>query len=902
MKKIIYLLLCLLPVLAFSQESTGGIQIQTNFGVNIASPIDSRTVLENVSDTANIEYKYPSLKVYCLDIARYFTFNGSAWIQETANGSALPNNISDTSLIDQKVLGNVIYDSVNNISYIWNGSEWITVNQFTENAFPLTTLADTSIFQAPATGQVVYDMSTGQYWFYNGSNWTYLNYVQDSTTIATLADTTTIISPILGNAVFVTATGEYWIFNGTNWEILGQFIQGATPLPSIADTSLLAAPVVGQAIYDQSTMQFYIWNGTNWELVNLDNPQSEGFSVPFFIIPGSFITTSGGDAAAPSDSIINNIGSLLYNSGAITAGAYLGTSGSVASSNPMYAGFSPFNVWQWTGSKAYKISGKPVSISLTDTLWGGSAVRPLDTVIYSGAYPTAAQVATWYQSNYNNNGLFLENGSIVYFIGNGSKEAPEKIYVVTGSDLTRNGLSQQLIKEMPVGTWLKPSIELSDVEIITENKLSFADNHRLSIRNDSIVISGVDTSLIAGIDSTYTIPTGSIANGSGGALLNAPISIFVSGDYAYVCARDDNALEIINISDPQNPVHEGSIVNGSGGALLSTPQDVVVVGNYAYVVSSNSDALQIIDISTPSAPTAVGNIVNGSGGAMIDGPQGVWVSGNYAYIATTLGDDFEIVDISVPSAPVHVGSLSNGSGGALLDAPTDVQVVGNYAYVASNVSNAIEIIDISTPSAPVHAASLVNGSGGALLSGAAYLQIAGNYAYVMAHNSFAIQFIDISNPLAPLNAGNIAYTSSYRPRTMYLDEYTGMAAVSFTNFSNVQDIVLMDFSNLSDIKEVSSIRNGQGITYNFPSKIFFDGFYAYALGLSSDNLNILQYEKSNVLDANGYISTEKAVINSPYIPIDSNDPLGKVGEIGWDSDYIYIKTNSGWKRATLSTF
>ena len=37
-------------------------------------------------------------------------------------------------------------------------------------------------------------------------------------------------------------------------------------------------------------------------------------------------------------------------------------------------------------------------------------------------------------------------------------------------------------------------------------------------------------------------------------------------------------------------------------------------------------------------------------------------------------------------------------------------------------------------------------------------------------------------------------------------------------------------------------------------------------------------------------------------PVSTNDEKGKLGEITRDNDYIYIKTQEGWKRAGLETF
>jgi hypothetical protein len=39
-----------------------------------------------------------------------------------------------------------------------------------------------------------------------------------------------------------------------------------------------------------------------------------------------------------------------------------------------------------------------------------------------------------------------------------------------------------------------------------------------------------------------------------------------------------------------------------------------------------------------------------------------------------------------------------------------------------------------------------------------------------------------------------------------------------------------------------------------------------------------------------------------YTPTGTNDPNGDVGDTAWDSDYFYVKTNDGWKRAVLETW
>jgi hypothetical protein len=253
---------------------------------------------------------------------------------------------------------------------------------------------------------------------------------------------------------------------------------------------------------------------------------------------------------------------------------------------------------------------------------------------------------------------------------------------------------------------------------------------------------------------------GSLVNGTGGALLNDPARVTISGNYAYIASNTSNALEIVNLSNPFAPVHEGRIVNGEGGAYLNGPYDVAVSGKYAYVASYRDDAIEIIDISNPSAPVHKSNISNGVGGALLVDPQRVVVSKNFAFVASSGSNALEIVNISNPLAPVHYASLVNGTGGALLNSPYDLAVIDDYpyVYVASYGSNALEIVNITNPAAPSHMGSLVNGSGGALLNNPWSVTVAGYNAFVTSKGN-SLEIIDISNQSAPVHRGSLAKTA-----------------------------------------------------------------------------------------------------------------------------------------------
>ncbi|MFA5253240.1 MAG: hypothetical protein WC367_01050, partial [Methanoregula sp.] len=136
-----------------------------------------------------------------------------------------------------------------------------------------------------------------------------------------------------------------------------------------------------------------------------------------------------------------------------------------------------------------------------------------------------------------------------------------------------------------------------------------------------------------------------------------------------------------------------------------------IQGNFAYIASAGDNALEIVDVTDPAAPAHTSFIMNGAGGAWLGSPSGVCVSDHYAYVASTGGNALEIVDVSNPAVPVHLGAMINGAGGALLESPSAVQVAGPYAYVTGSTGNSLEIADTgSVRSVPAERVSVLSGS------------------------------------------------------------------------------------------------------------------------------------------------------------------------------------------------
>ncbi len=347
---------------------------------------------------------------------------------------------------------------------------------------------------------------------------------------------------------------------------------------------------------------------------------------------------------------------------------------------------------------------------------------------------------------------------------------------------------------------------------------------------------------------------GSLIDGFGnGALLGHPNSVFVSGTNAYMASFGSNALEILDVSNPAAVTHKGSLLDGTGGALLYGPQSVYVSGNYAYLTNFSSvvpalemGELEIVDVTNPNVPVHKGSLKNGTGGALLSYPSSVFVSGNYAYLVNAIngsggGAALEIVDVSNPATPIHAGSLTDGTGGALLSYAYSVYVSGKYAYVASGGSNALEIVDVSTPGAPAHAASLTNGTGGAVLGFPYSVYISGNYAYVTSFLSNALEIIDITNPLAPVHKGSLVDGTGGAmlklPTSVYV---SGKYALVIAAGSNALEIV--DVSNPAAPVHAASLINGAGgAILDSPVSFSVSGNYVYAIDYASNTLEIISF-------------------------------------------------------------
>ena len=86
--------------------------------------------------------------------------------------------------------------------------------------------------------------------------------------------------------------------------------------------------------------------------------------------------------------------------------------------------------------------------------------------------------------------------------------------------------------------------------------------------------------------------------------------------YALVASYFDNGVQIINIDDPYNPINASSITDGTRYPELQGANSIVTTtiegSTYALVASYDDDGVQIINITDPYNPINASSITDGT--------------------------------------------------------------------------------------------------------------------------------------------------------------------------------------------------------------------------------------------------------------------------------------------------
>ena len=194
-------------------------------------------------------------------------------------------------------------------------------------------------------------------------------------------------------------------------------------------------------------------------------------------------------------------------------------------------------------------------------------------------------------------------------------------------------------------------------------------------------------------------------------LFNTTITID-SSVYALVASTTDDGVQIIDITDPENITPVDAVTDGKDGFdELNGASDIttVKIGSsfYALVASFDDDGIQIINITDPENIVPADSATNGRGGFdKLGGAHRITTvalgQSVYALVASFKGDSVQIIDITDPENITPVDLAVDGKEGFdELDGATGITAVkigsATYVLVVSYDDDGIQIIEIKEP-------------------------------------------------------------------------------------------------------------------------------------------------------------------------------------------------------------
>ena len=216
-------------------------------------------------------------------------------------------------------------------------------------------------------------------------------------------------------------------------------------------------------------------------------------------------------------------------------------------------------------------------------------------------------------------------------------------------------------------------------------------------------------------DPAAPVMAGSITDDTSTALDGASaVVVFGVGDRTYAAvASYREGIQIINLTDPAAPAATAAIFDDDHTILLDNTRGVDTFGVggsvYAVATSRNDDGLEVINVTDPAGPALVARIRDGgSGTILLDGARGVdtFVAGGRTYAAVAALDDnaIQLVEIADPAAPVAVSGVADGPA-LLLEGAASVTTlnVGRavYTLAVSMFENGVQVVDVTDPANPV---------------------------------------------------------------------------------------------------------------------------------------------------------------------------------------------------------
>lgn len=251
-----------------------------------------------------------------------------------------------------------------------------------------------------------------------------------------------------------------------------------------------------------------------------------------------------------------------------------------------------------------------------------------------------------------------------------------------------------------------------------------------------------------------------IRHGEDGFVMDGPGSIEIgemSGEhYAFVTGTDSEGVQVIGISDPDDPKPVHLMQDGLGWVVET---EFLLIGQTPYLVMVDrmNDALHIMDVSDPAGPKRVAVLPDAV--PSVQGVDVIRTAERVLALVFSFGHHtVHIIDITDPADPRQISAIS---GEEYLQTVTDLDsiTIGDrtLSAISSFKTDTVSVVDITNPLNPVWLSSVQGGEGGHYLHGPESLQVAsiGDGVFVaVANGNDSLQLMNITDPLRPVLASS----------------------------------------------------------------------------------------------------------------------------------------------------
>ena len=342
--------------------------------------------------------------------------------------------------------------------------------------------------------------------------------------------------------------------------------------------------------------------------------------------------------------------------------------------------------------------------------------------------------------------------------------------------------------------------------------------------------------------------------------------------YAAVASQTDDAVQIIDVTDPTDIRATVSITNGDtleldGAEGITTFKSGT--DTYVAVVAFGDDGVQILDVTDSAGIAATDSIDNLD--LKLKGVETITTfksgANTYAAVTTRTDDGVQIIDITDPANIIATDSIADSLTLELKDAfgiATFKSGANTYAAVAAVGDSGVQILDVTDPTNITPTGNITDG-GTLELKGAngiaTFKSGTGTYAAVAAYDDNGVQILNVTDPT------NITATDSIDDSDDAALELEGARAI--TTFKSGTDtyvavaargddgVQILNVTDPTDIAATASITDGGTLKLKGANGIATfksgTGTYVAVAALTDNGVQILNVTDPTDITATGNI-------------------------------------------------